>query len=194
MAALLIGFMTHRGYYTRKMRQPSGSVLEQPDLGIESRIANLLALPAFFATFAYVFIPPWMSWSDLNLPVWARWLGVGIALAGFALLQWSQLSLGINWSDAPKLFAEQQLVTHGPYRWIRHPIYAAFLLILGSLSLISANWFLGLIWIVMTALDVFARINVEEKMMLKEFGGTYKAYMTRTGRLFPQLFKRGELE
>jgi protein-S-isoprenylcysteine O-methyltransferase Ste14 len=119
-----------------------------------------------------------------------RWLGVAIALGGFVLLHWSQQTLGKNWSDAPKLLKDQKLVITGPYRWMRHPIYAAFLLILGSLFLISANWFIGGMWIGMTSLDITSRVKTEEAMMIGQFGDQYRAYMRKTGRLFPRLVKR----
>jgi protein-S-isoprenylcysteine O-methyltransferase Ste14 len=188
--ALLIGFVAHRGFYTRKVEHSAEAVLEQPRLGIASQIAGLLAILALLATITYVIIPAWMSWSALPFPVWSRWLGVAVALGGFALLQWSQQSLGMNWSDAPKLLEGQEMIASGPYRWIRHPIYAAFLLILGSLLLISANWFVGAMWIGMTSLDVASRMNAEEAMMLGQFGERYQAYMRRTGRLFPRILKR----
>lgn len=190
LAALLIGFVAHRGFYIRKVQHSAESVLEQPKPGRATRIANLLALPALLSTVIYVIAPAWMSWSALPLPAWSRWLGVGVALGGFALLQWAQQSLGKNWSDTPRLVEGQEMIAGGPYRWLRHPIYAAFLLILGSILLISANWLIGGLWIGMTSLDVASRIRTEEAMMVGQFGEQYRAYMRRTGRLFPRLVKR----
>jgi protein-S-isoprenylcysteine O-methyltransferase Ste14 len=190
LAAVLIGFVVHRGFYTRKVQHATESVLEQPRAGRATQIASILALPALLATVIYVVNPAWMSWSVLPLPLWLRWLGVGVALGGFVLLQWSQNTLGKNWSDAPRLVQEQQMITSGPYRWIRHPIYAAFLLILGSPLLISANWFVGGTWIAMTGLDIASRIRTEEAMMLSQFGERYLEYAGRTGRLVPRIAKR----
>ena len=187
VAVLLIGFMVHRGLYIRKVQQTADSVIKQPKLGRVDQVANLLAVPAFLSTLLYIFVPGWMSWSALALPLWLRWAGVVVALAGFVLLQWSQQTLGRNWSDAPKLFKGQELVINGPYHWVRHPIYTAFLLILGSLLLITSNWFIGAMWLGMTGLNVVARINVEEAMMLGQFGDQYQTYMRQTGRLFPRL-------
>jgi protein-S-isoprenylcysteine O-methyltransferase Ste14 len=62
----------------------------------------------------------------------------------------------------------QSLIVSGPYRFIRHPIYMAFLLILGATLFISANWFLGLTWIAMTALEVASRIGFEESLKRKQ--------------------------
>ena len=118
-----------------------------------------------------------------------RWSGVGIALAGFALLQWAQNTLGKNWSDTPRMIKEQSLITSGPYHFVRHPIYTAFLLILGSTLLISANWLIGLAWISMTVLEVISRIGFEEQLMMEYFGDQYHKYMKRTGKLFPRLMQ-----
>jgi protein-S-isoprenylcysteine O-methyltransferase Ste14 len=187
VAAILVGFIAHRGFYTRRVQHSTDAVLEQPETHLGSRIAGALALAALLATAVYVSFPAWLSWAALPLPIWLRWLGLAVALAGFGLLQWAQITLGRNWSDAPKMLASQALVAEGPYRWVRHPIYAAFLLILGSLLLISANWLVGGSWIAMTSLDIASRMETEEVMMLRRFGEQYRAYMARTGRLLPRL-------
>jgi protein-S-isoprenylcysteine O-methyltransferase Ste14 len=87
------------------------------------------------------------------------------------------------------MIREQSLVTSGPYRLIRHPIYMAFLLILGATLLISANWFIGLAWIGMTVLEITSRIGFEETLMLEYFGDQYRQYMKSTGRLFPKFIQ-----
>jgi protein-S-isoprenylcysteine O-methyltransferase Ste14 len=128
-----------------------------------------------------------MSWASLPVPAWLRWLGVAAAVLGFGLLQWSQLALGQNWSDTPRITKRQELVTAGPYRRMRHPIYTAFLLILGSSLLIAANWFVGGAWIGMAAVDIQGRIRYEEEKMLSRFGEEYRNYARRTGGLLPRL-------
>jgi protein-S-isoprenylcysteine O-methyltransferase Ste14 len=185
-AVLLVSFVLHRGYYTRRAGRSDQTTVQQPEQGVLSKVAAMLALPALLGTMIYIFIPDWVSGGALPLPEWLRWTGVGIALVGYLLLQWAQHSLGANWSDNPRLLAGQELVTRGPYRWVRHPIYSAFILILGSLLLITANWFIGLTWLGMTTLDVHARMEAEEKLMLHRFGGQYLKYMQKTGRLIPR--------
>ena len=85
------------------------------------------------------------------------------------------------------MMIEQTLITDGPYRIVRHPIYTAFIFILGSTLLISANWLIGLTWIGMTILEIVSRIHFEENLMLEYFGDQYREYMNRTGRLLPKL-------
>jgi protein-S-isoprenylcysteine O-methyltransferase Ste14 len=137
----------------------------------------------------YVLKPNWLAWASLSFPLWLRWTGVGIALAGFALLQWAQITLGRSWSDTPRMMKGQALITSGPYQFIRHPIYTAFILILGSTFFISANWLIGLTWAGMTVLDIKSRIGFEESLMVEYFGDQYREYMKKTGRLLPRLIQ-----
>jgi len=150
-------------------------------------MAGMLGLTGFIAVLAYAINPTWLSWASLPFPGWLRWTGVGIALLGFALLQWAQNTLGKNWSDTPRMIKEQALITSGPYQFIRHPIYTAFLLILGSILFLSANWLIGSAWLGMTILELASRIRFEEGIMLEYFGDQYREYMKTTGKLLPKL-------
>ena len=102
-------------------------------------------------------------------------------------MQWAQNELAHHWSDAARLQADHQLVTTGPYRWLRRPGYSAFLLILSAPLLLSANWLVGGLWIGMTCMDVVSRIRKEEALLLARYGEVYRAYCRRTGRILPRL-------
>jgi protein-S-isoprenylcysteine O-methyltransferase Ste14 len=184
--ALLAAFIFHRAYYTRKNNFHEDATLKRREEGTASKVAGLLGMIGFVATIILVANPNWLTWASIPLSTSLRWAGVGIALAGFALLQWAQNTLGKNWSDTPRMMKDQHLVTSGPYRWIRHPIYSAFLLILGAIILISANWPIGLSFIGMTTLEIASRIGFEEALMIEYFGDEYRQYMNRTGRLLPK--------
>jgi protein-S-isoprenylcysteine O-methyltransferase Ste14 len=184
---LLVAFILHRGYYTRKHSESADDTLKKREEGPATKLAGVLGMLGFVSMLAYVINPGWLSWAALPLPLWLRWSGVGLALAGFALLQWAQNTIGKNWSDTPRMIKEQALVTSGPYQWVRHPIYTAFLLILGATFFISANWLIGLSWLGMTALEIISRIGFEEALMLEYFGDQYREYMHHTGRILPKI-------
>jgi len=184
---LIIAFAVHRGYYVTKHSRPENDTVKKREEGLASKIAGPLGMFAFLTMLAYVINPNWLAFASLSFPAWLRWLGVGIALVGFALLQWAQVTLGKSWSDTPRMMKEQSLITSGPYRFIRHPIYTAFILILGSTLFISSNWMIGLCWIGMTILEVASRIKFEESLMLEFFGEQYRNYMKKTGRLLPKV-------
>jgi protein-S-isoprenylcysteine O-methyltransferase Ste14 len=183
----ILAFVAHRGYYVKKHTRPEDDTLKKREEGITSRLASLLGLIGFFSIIVYVINPGWLAWANLPFPIWFRWAGVVTAFLGFVLLQWAQTTLGKSWSDTPRMLKEQTLITSGPYRAIRHPIYTAFILILGSTLLISANWLIGLSWTGMTVLETISRIRFEEGLMLEYFGDQYREYMQKTGRVFPRL-------
>jgi len=184
---ILVLFVAHRGYYVARHSKPENETLKNRREGIASTFAGLLSLIGFVTVIAYTANPTWMAWASLRLPLWLRWTGVGIAILGFVLLQWAQTTLGKNWSDRPRMLKEQSLITSGPYQFVRHPIYTAFIFILGSSLLTSANWLIGLAWIGMTVVEVASRIDFEESLMLEYFGDGYREYMKKTGRLLPKL-------
>jgi len=184
---LIISFSLHRGYYVKYHSKPESDTMKKREEGLVSQIAGLLGMAGFVSIVIYVVNPKWLAFASLSFPFWLRWLGIGIATLGFILLQWSQATLANSWSDTPRMMKEQTLITNGPYRVIRHPIYTAFLLILGSTLLISSNWLVGLCWLGMTTLEVISRINFEEALMTEFFGNQYREYMKKTGRLLPKI-------
>ena len=189
LPVLIIAFAVHRGYYVKNHSQPEDVTLKKRQEGIASKVSGVLAVIGFISVIAFVINPNWLAFASLSFPIWLRWVGIALALAGFALLQWAQVTLGKSWSDTPRMMKEQTLITSGPYQFIRHPIYTAFVLILGSALLISANWLIGLAWLGMTVLEVASRVGFEESLMLEYFGDQYREYMKKTGRLLPRLIQ-----
>ena len=136
----------------------------------------------------YATYPQWMTRFRLPFPIWLRYIGAGLGLASLALLLWVQDTLGRQWSTGLVLREEHTLVTSGPYRWVRHPMYTALFAFMIALGLVSANWLVVLAPAVAISL-LLARIPKEESMMTEQFGDEYRAYMERTGRLLPRLFR-----
>src|SRR5512134_1772913 len=87
---LIIGFAAHRGYYVKFHSEPEDATVRKRKEGVVSKIAGLLGMLGFLSMIVYVINPDWLAFAGLPLPLWLRWAGVGIALIGFALLQWSQ--------------------------------------------------------------------------------------------------------
>jgi len=81
-----------------------------------------------------------------------------------------------------------ELCTKGPYRFVRHPIYAGGVL-LGSLgvSLLFNSWII-LLQPVLSYPIVSLLVRKEEAMMTDVFGEEYQRYAAKTGRLFPRIF------
>jgi protein-S-isoprenylcysteine O-methyltransferase Ste14 len=81
---------------------------------------------------------------------------------------------------------EHTLVTHGPYRYVRHPFYDAVALAVVANGLAAANWFLLLGGLLAIALIVL-RTSREEERLLARFGDSYRVYRARTGRFLPKI-------
>ncbi len=137
----------------------------------------------------YALFPSWVSWAEVSFAIWLRWFGVVLGIGALCLLAWADHHLAKNFSMTLRIRENHTLVTDGPYRWIRHPIYSAGLLFGAAVFLVSANWFVGLAWVGGCSLLYARRIPQEEAMMLNEFADDYRNYMGRTGRLLPRWFK-----
>src|SRR5262249_10269477 len=128
-------------------------------------------------------------WAALPLPTWLRWLGAALGLAMLPLLYWVFSSLGSNISETTLTKEKHRLVTHGPFQWVRHPLYSAAIIVLISMSVLAANWFMltmACIALIGVAVLVIPR---EEAELIRKFGTEYQDYMLRTGRLAPRLFR-----
>jgi protein-S-isoprenylcysteine O-methyltransferase Ste14 len=105
-------------------------------------------------------------------------LGVGLAIA-------ARIQLGRNWGMPTTRKENPELVTAGPYAFIRHPIYTGMLIaMLGSAIGQNVSWVVPLI---LFAVYFFFSARREEKLMSEVFPQQYPAYMTRTKMLVPFL-------
>jgi protein-S-isoprenylcysteine O-methyltransferase Ste14 len=139
---------------------------------------------------AHLYSPISMPWAIMSLPVWLRWLGVALSLPALLLFLWVLWALGPNFSTSLVVRNHHTLVMHGPYRWVRHPMYGVFCLLWLAFMLLSANWFIGVTGLAAYGITMAIRTPSEETMMLERFGNEYRRYMERTGRFLPRWSKR----
>lgn len=116
------------------------------------------------------------------------WVGVGLAVLGLALRAWAMATLGSSYTRTLRTEASQQLVTTGPYRWLRHPGYAGSLLVWVGATLAFGTW-LGAVIVAALMLGAYAwRIRGEEAMLEASFGRAYLDYAACTSRLIPGIY------
>ena len=140
----------------------------------------------------YAVNPARMAWAAVPLPAWIRWTGFGVLIAANVLLFWTLHTLGRNLTDTVVTRKEHTLVVRGPYRWVRHPFYCCVALVILSMSLIAANWFLMVTGPIALAMLV-VRTPIEEAKLVERFGDDYRRYMARTNRFIPTLRPRRRL-
>jgi len=180
MACLVVG-MYHRIRAAR-----SGDRLDRTKEGWATLIGLRLAgLVMFGSIAAWLWNPRWFAWAAVEVPDWARWIGVvGFALS-VAWLVWMFISLGPNLTDTVVTRRNAQFVDRGPYRYVRNPMYTGILMIGPSLGLALGTWLSPLAAIVMFAI-LARRTRIEERYLIAHFGERYRTYMTRVGRFFPR--------
>jgi protein-S-isoprenylcysteine O-methyltransferase Ste14 len=161
---------------------------------LERSLIGLLSVGMLLVPGSYVTIP-WLDRSDYRLPpqVERRVGRIGTAfLASALILFWrSHADLGRNWSPSLQLLKDHRLVTGGVYRHVRHPMYASQWLWSIAQILLLQNWIAGWAGAALFLPLYVVRTPREERMMLERFGGEYRAYARRTGRVFPRIARRG---
>jgi protein-S-isoprenylcysteine O-methyltransferase Ste14 len=185
---LLAGFVIFMpiGIYHR-LKSRTGEKLDRRQEGLFILVTLRLAGVAGAAgLIAYLINPACMAWAAVRVPVWLRWTGVGLASIAGLLTVWMFRTLGTNLTDTVVTRKKHTLVTTGPYRWVRHPLYTSAALMIPASSLLAANWFFFAIGCVVFLLLVI-RTRKEEENLIARFGDDYRQYMQRTGRFLPRL-------
>jgi protein-S-isoprenylcysteine O-methyltransferase Ste14 len=113
--------------------------------------------------------------------------GMVLTVAGYAATLWCYVIMGNAWRIGINRKEKNELVTAGPYRWIRHPIYAfQTVMLLGAVLLLPTICSVALV--ALHLVFVLIKAKDEEAYLLTVHGDAYRAFMARTGRLFPKLW------
>ena len=184
LSSLFLLVVLIRTYYMRRGRESSQTISRPREERLTLPLLASINVVGSIAGLVYVFAPQRMKWAALPVPVWSRWVGVGLGIVSLPLFAWTHHALGKNWSLALVTKEEHTLVSSGPYRWVRHPMYTTIFLQSLAFFLLSANWVIGIAGLGTSILCV-ARVGEEEALMVDEFGDQYRAYMERTGRFLP---------
>jgi len=111
-----------------------------------------------------------------------------VAVASVWIVLAGVRSLGKQWSYAARLVEEHELVTEGPYRLVRNPIYTGMLGMLVVTGLAATRWFALLVALVLFAIGTAIRVHSEEKLLRDAFGAEFEAYARRVPAVFPRLY------
>ena len=149
-------------------------------------ICVLLGVPFWTFPIDWLASAGWFPWASVALPMWARGSGAGFGVVGAALMWWTMIALGSNDRGAMGPHAKSTLITHAPYRLVRHPMNAVSPLVSIFLFLVSANWALGAGALILIRTMSIGRAPIEERQLIELFGEEYRAYLRRTGRFCPR--------
>lgn len=180
MLSALVVSAIYRGRAARVGGTPSRRG-EGPFMMVALRLAGLGSLGGILL---WVAAPGALSFAAWPLPAGLRLAGLALAMIAFGLQVWVLHSLGLNITDTVVVRENATLVTHGPYRWIRHPLYSFGSLWALGAGLATANGFLIVATLLFAPL-LAARTGREEANLIARFGDAYRDYMRRTGPFVP---------
>jgi len=169
--AVFLAYWTYSAWHAKK-------VAHRDLAGVWVRYAG-----ALIVILLIIFLP-----SSFHIPfgahtVTAMMIGTILCAAGIAFAICARWHLGRNWSALPSIQEGHELVTSGPYRFVRHPIYTGMITaLLGSALATSVAWFI--IFLFIGATFVW-RIDREERFMMQLFPDGYPEYKKRTKKLIP---------
>jgi protein-S-isoprenylcysteine O-methyltransferase Ste14 len=187
MLAVLVSALGVSGYHRARARRQGETIARSSEGALFVTLRALVALTLFGPIILYVVRPRWMAWGSFDAPAGVRWAGVVLGVLVIPAVHWVLRTLGRNVSETVLTKQHHELVTTGPYRWIRHPLYTTGLTLFLALGLMAGSWFVLLASGIVLVLLRWFVIPREEQALLAKFGGRYRDYMAKTGRLVPRL-------
>ena len=170
----------------------------QPTDGSRSAVNLTRQIPAYLASTAWVAYVAWLIVAPEAIIQWDRWpldhqvsdllawIAFPLLAAGLWLFWYSHQTIGRYWSIQVALKKMHRLVTDGPYRYIRHPLYTALFLGYVGTALAMQSWVL-IAWFPAFIASYLLFAREEERFMEAGFGEAYIAYRHLAGPFFPKL-------
>lgn len=186
--ACFVAFILLRGAFAlhRPPETKSQTQLESP-ASHYFRVAVIVAQTALMACYGFRTMFGLFTWLDtvaVPLPTAVRWAALVFSLLGLFGIAWVHATLGRHFSDRLNLQSEHTLITAGPYRYVRHPMYSFLFVFFLASAVLSANALIALCSLLLIA-NIWVRITHEEKMLRDHFGQTFNDYAAKTPRLIP---------
>jgi protein-S-isoprenylcysteine O-methyltransferase Ste14 len=179
---LVIVFLVRKQHFWESSRSGTAVTEERGDRSFWLITAGMLA-GFYLPPVEYLFLPALLPRTYLFSSV-----GTGLVILGTALFVWARRVLRDNYSGHLTIKSGQALVQSGPYRLIRHPAYAGYLLMAVGISL-GYSSLAGLFAILLLLVPgLVFRIRVEEKLLETHFGEQFIHYKSKAARLIPKIW------
>lgn len=174
-------------YFRRKADKESGGSLSRREDGtVMMTIIRIGGLFLWLSPVVYLINPAWMAWSKAGLPDAVRLAGFALGLVCVPLIYWLFRSIGAGITPVSATRKEHKLVTHGIYKYVRHPLYSVGSSLYIAFALMADNWFIALL-AALAFIAMAIRTPKEEANLIEKFGDEYREYMKHTGRFLPKI-------
>lgn len=153
-----------------------------------------VATASMAAFFLFLYFTIRLRWSALEFEglIAVRSFGLTLMAFGAVFNIWGRLFLKKNWSDHVRIYNDQQLITNGPYRIVRHPLYASIIWMFYGAAIAYLNPLAAVETTLVFIPAMVYRSNLEEQALHETFGDQYSNYRKNTGRFFPTLGSRAK--
>ncbi|MCK4504435.1 MAG: isoprenylcysteine carboxylmethyltransferase family protein [Candidatus Aegiribacteria sp.] len=170
-----------------KLRYKKIEIIKSNNTKREKFLGVIVGIGLMLMPMMYIFTP-WLDSFDMGLPDPVRW--IGITGFGFGLILFWRVhkTLGKNWSPILEIRRNHKLITDGPYKYVRHPMYTQIWIWVICQWLVLSNWIVGIVGVLTWTILYVIRISEEEKMMIEEFGQEYKDYIKIIRRIIPGIY------
>ncbi|MGA7305453.1 MAG: isoprenylcysteine carboxylmethyltransferase family protein [Rhodothermales bacterium] len=129
------------------------------------------------------------QFGEMNVAFFSLRLAAAV-LSGYFLIMmpWMMSTLGRFAVPGSGVYSDHRLVTTGPYRYLRHPLYSAAIVLWLSAGLGTVNWLLLALWPLFAIASILLPVRHEEELLREKFGAEYERYAAQTARLIPGVF------
>lgn len=185
-AAMLATF-TISGYFRSKADKTDRKVSTREENQLIMHIRNAGALLMYGSILVFLIYPHLIAWGKIDLPLGVRWGAVALLYAMVPAFYWQLSSLNNNITRTVAIREQHRLITAGPYKYIRHPLYTFGFIFIMTIAAAAASWWIFALGLI-TWIPLALRTPLEEQKLTEAFGDEYREYMQRTGRYLPKLF------
>ncbi len=109
------------------------------------------------------------------------WIGIGLSL-------WASRTLGRFYRPLVTIHEHHEVVTAGPYGYVRHPLYAGSMMVMAGVGITLGNWLSLIVCVLLPLAAYVARIRVEEDALEEALGESYLQYEQGKARLVPGIW------
>ena len=184
---VLLASVTISGYYRVQARKASGTIERRREGGLVLTARAAGGLGAFVSVLLHAMAPSLMGWATFSAPDPVRWAGALLGLVVIPGTYWVLSSIGRNVSETVLTKECHELVQHGPYRWIRHPLYTVGVLLLLALGLMLTSWLVLFFALLAFVIFRFVVVPIEERQLEAKFGDAYRRYRHVSGAMLPRV-------
>ena len=132
-------------------------------------------------------IIPFFTLELWDYSLWTGILADVIVLLGMSLMIWSRITLGENWSANVLVKEKHELITKGPYTYVRHPIYSGLIMMILGIAIYSGS-FSEVFLFVLFFFGAYYKGIKEERLLTKHFPEEYPNYKKQVKALIPFIF------